>query len=279
MTHEDAERVVDAAQRRVVATVRDDLLPMYLSRYSLLTTVSVASTADSGNTWLVDQIKSWRSQETGQGITEAGRAEQAGFLTVPRVNQRALTLGDLRNAQYFPLAMKNYRPTGGKVGDVAVYSQSDGSQAILWARQTGELTAQSGGGARVELSAASSDVRITSDLYVNHIAGKDTLPVFVPGPALGGGAGVVLGSDIAMSLTLVSLGGPAGLIGAVQFGQIWTTQPKLSGPMPTSQLMATPPPVGLAAAIYAVITPVQVQFYATSPVQPGIYSFTFTVTG
>ncbi len=228
---------------------------------------------------MVDGVKSWISQETGQGITSMGRAEMAGHLCIPRTNQRALTLGDPRNAAYFPLAMRNYRPTGGKSGDSALYSQSDGKQAVVWARQDGAITAESGGSAKVEMSPTSKEIRLTADFYTHHIAGKDPLPTFAPGPALGGGAGVVVGSDIAMSLTMVSLGGPAGLLGTVQFGALWATQPKLSGPMPTSQTMATLPPAGLAGAVFAVITPVQIQFFASVPVPPGIYSFTFTAVG
>ena len=75
---------------------------------------------------------------------------------------------------------------------------------------------------KADMSATVADVQVTADLfYANHIAAKDTLPTFAPGPALGGGAGVVLGSDIAMTLTMVSLGGPAGLLGTVQFGALW----------------------------------------------------------
>jgi len=275
----DIANYVATATRQTLQHVRDDLIPGYLSRLSILTSCAAVSTADSGDTCMVDQVRSWKSAEGGQGSTSMGRVEIAGHLAIPRDNQRALTLGDPRNASWFPLAMKNYRPTGGKPGDSALYSQSDAKQAVIWARQTGQLTAESAGGAKLDMSATAADVQVTADLYANHIAGKDTLPTFAPGPALGGGAGVVLGSDIAMTLTMVSLGGPAGLLGTVQFGAQWQTQPKLSGPMPTSQTMATPPPVGLAGAVYAVITPVQIQFFATTAVPPGIYSFTFIVVG
>jgi len=275
----DILRYVEAAQRQTLQYLREEWMPNYLARLSMLTTCATVSTADSGDSYMVDGVRSWISQETGQGTTSMGRAELAGHLCVPRTNQRALTIGDPRNAAYFPLAMRNYRPTGGKSGDSALYSQSDGKQAVVWARQDGTLTAESGGSAKVEMSPTAKEIRMTADVYADHIAGKDTLPTFAPGPALGGGAGVVVGSDIAMSLTMVSLGGPAGLLGTVQFGALWTTQPKLSGPMPTSQTMATIPPAGLAGAVFAVITPVQVQFFASVPVPPGIYSFTFTVVG
>jgi hypothetical protein len=275
----DIQRYVEASRRSTMQYLNEEWLPNYLARISMLTTCATVSTADSGDSYMVDGIKSWISQETGQGITSMGRAELAGHLCVPRTNQRALTLGDPRNAAYFPLAMRNYRPTGGKSGDSALYSQSDGKQAVVWARQDGTLTAESGGGAKAELSPTAKEIRLTANVYADHIAGKDTLPTFAPGPALGGGAGVVDGSDIAMTLTMVSVGGPAGLLGAVQFGALWTTQPKLSGPMPTSQTMATIPPAGLAGAVFAVITPVQIQFFSSVPVPPGIYSFTFTVVG
>ena len=275
----DIQRYVEASRRSTMQYLNEEWLPNYLARISMLTTCATVSTADSGDSYMVDGIKSWISQETGQGITSMGRAELAGHLCVPRTNQRALTLGDPRNAAYFPLAMRNYRPTGGKSGDSAPYSQSDGKQAVVWARQDGTLTAESGGGAKAELSPTAKEIRLTANVYADHIAGKDTLPTFAPGPALGGGAGVVVGSDIAMTLTMVSVGGPAGLLGTVQFGALWTTQPKLSGPMPTSQTMATIPPAGLAGAVFAVITPVQIQFFSSVPVPPGIYSFTFTVVG
>ena len=143
-----------------------------------------------------------------------------------------------------------------------------------------QLTAESAVGPRWTCPRRLPEVRVTADLYANHIAGKDTLPTFAPGPALGGGAGVVIGSDVAMTLTMVSLGGPVGLFGTVQFGALWQTQPKLSGPMPTSQTMATPPPVGLAGAVscrhHARTDPV----FATTAVPPGIYSFSpSTVVG
>ena len=275
----DIQRYVEASRRSTMQYLNEEWLPNYLARISMLTTCATVSTADSGDSYMVDGIKSWISQETGQGITSMGRAELAGHLCVPRTNQRALTLGDPRNAAYFPLAMRNYRPTGGKSGDSALYSQSDGKQAVVWARQDGTLTAESGGGAKAELSPTAKEIRPTANVYADHIADKDTLPTFAPGPALGGGAGVVVGSDIAMTLTMVSVGGPAGLLGTVQFGALWTTQPKLSGPMPTSQTMATIPPAGLAGAVFAVITPVQIQFFSSVPVPPGIYSFTFTVVG
>ena len=275
----DIQRYVEASRRSTMQYLNEEWLPNYLARISMLTTCATVSTADSGDSYMVDGIKSWISQETGQGITSMGRAELAGHLCVPRTNQRALTLGDPRNAAYFPLAMRNYRPTGGKSGDSALYSQSDGKQAVVWARQDGTLTAESGGGAKAELSPTAKEIRLTANVYADHIAGKDTLPTFAPGPALGGGAGVVVGSDIAMTLTMGSVGGPAGLLGTVQFGALWTTQPKLSGPMPTSQTMATIPPAGLAGAVFAVITPVQIQFFSSVPVPPGIYSFTFTVVG
>ncbi len=275
----EIRQLIDASRRSILQYLNEEWLPNYLARLSMLTTCATVSTADSGDSFMVDGVKSWISQETGQGITSMGRAEMAGHLCIPRTNQRALTLGDPRNAAYFPLAMRNYRPTGGKSGDSALYSQSDGKQAVVWARQDGALTAESGGSAKVEMSPTSKEIRLTADVYTDHIAGKDTLPTFAPGPALGGGAGVVVGSDIAMSLTMVSLGGPAGLLGTVQFGALWATQPKLSGPMPTSQTMATLPPAGLAGAVFAVITPVQIQFFASVPVPPGIYSFTFTAVG
>jgi hypothetical protein len=275
----EIERYVAASQRQTAQYFREEVIPALLARISMLTTCSAVSTADSGDGYLVDQVRSWRSQENGQSSTSMGRAELAGLLAVPRTNQRALTLGDPSNAVWFPLAMGNYRPTGAQPGDTALYSQSDAKQGVVWARQSGRVTAESAGGAIADLSATAKEIRLTSDVYADHIAGKDTLPTFAPGPALGGGAGVVLGSDIAMTLTMVSLGGPAGLLGTIQFGALWTTQPKLSGPMPTSQTMATPPPAGLAGAVYAVITPVQIQFFATTPVLAGIYSFTFTVTG
>ena len=270
---------IDVARRQIIQYLNEEWLPNYIARLSMLTSCATVSTADSGDSFMVDGVKSWISQETGQGTTSMGRAELAGHLCVPRTNQRALTLGDPRNAAYFPLGMRNYRPTGGKSGDSAIYSQSDGKQAVVWTRQDGTLTAESGGSAKVEMSPTAKEIRMTADVYADHIAGKDTLPTFAPGPALGGGAGVVVGSDIAMSLTMVSLGGPAGLLGTVQFGALWTTLPKLSGPMPTSQTMATLPPAGLAGAVFAVITSVQIQFFAAVPVPPGIYSFTFTAVG
>lgn len=270
---------IDAARRQILQYLNEEWLPNYIARLSMLTSCATVSTADSGDSFMVDGVRSWISQETGQGTTSMGRAELAGHLCVPRTNQRALTLGDPRNAAYFPLGMRNYRPTGGKSGDSALYSQSDGKQAVVWTRQDGTLTAESGGSAKVEMAPTTKEIRMTADVYADHIAGKDTLPTFAPGPALGGGAGVVVGSDIAMSLTMVSLGGPAGLLGTVQFGALWTTQPKLSGLMPTSQTMATLPPAGLAGAVFAVITPVQIQFFAAVPAPPGIYSFTFTAVG
>ena len=148
----DIQRYVEASRRSTMQYLNEEWLPNYLARISMLTTCATVSTADSGDSYMVDGIKSWISQETGQGITSMGRAELAGHLCVPRTNQRALTLGDPRNAAYFPLAMRNYRPTGGKSGDSALYSQSDGKQAVVWARQDGTLTAESGGGAKAELS-------------------------------------------------------------------------------------------------------------------------------
>ena len=98
----DIANYVATATRQTLQHVRDDLIPGYLSRLSILTSCAAVSTADSGDTCMVDQVRSWKSAEGGQGSTSMGRVELAGHLAIPRDNQRALTLGDPRNASSSP---------------------------------------------------------------------------------------------------------------------------------------------------------------------------------
>ena len=116
-----------------------------------------------------------------------GRVELAGHLTIPRDNQRALTLGDPQCVMV-SAGDENYRPTGGKPGRHCAL-QPIGRQA---GRDLGaadrQLTAESAGRANwicpqqlpmFRLRRTSTQITYTK----RHVADVCT------GPALGGGAG------------------------------------------------------------------------------------------
>jgi hypothetical protein len=137
------------ALRALVIDIRENVIPQFIARIAPRTTIASASTSDSGRNALVDELRSFVSGIDGQGTTQVGRAELAGHLVVPRNNEPAQVIGDLRNSSYLPLGSPKYRPTGGKPGDAAQYNLTDeeSQRASVWIRETGKVEANSGTGA------------------------------------------------------------------------------------------------------------------------------------
>lgn len=265
----------------------EGMLGNYLARMVLRGKIYSVSTADSGEQLLVDQVQLWGSSDDNNNQdaeTEVGRIEPAGFLTVPRLNEPALSIGDTRNAVYVPLSSAKYRPSGGEPGDTAHYSLSDGDPAVLWNRQNGEGTWDSGGGAHVELDKAAPRVRVKTTLHADHYAGNDLVPIATPGEALGvtpAGTVLLTGTDAAMTLTMTVTdpAAPPGLLCTIVFGGAYDGEPHLLGPFPKSTNLATPPPAGQAGAIFAVAIPTTVLLFTTVQFTPGIYRLSFGVMG
>jgi len=257
----------------------NSLLPSSVALLVNRVRIKTISTDDTGRNALVDGVTSYTSGINGTGTTSAGRIEPAGHLIVPREDEPGLALGNLKNAAYLPLGSPKYRPKGGKGGDQASYSESE-TPAVLWNRESGAASWESGANARFDLSSSERRIRAKEVFHADHYAGGDISPTILPGEALGGGVPVVIGTDAAMTLSLPVLPmAPAGLLCVIIFGKGYDSEPHLGGPFPKSPQAALPPPAGLAGSIYAIVLPFAVQLLCTSPPAPGLYRFSLTVMG
>lgn len=142
ITRSEAAAMVAASINDLLANQIPDLIAQAMTR----TRIANVSTADSGREALVDGIQGYTSGINGVGTTEAGRVELAGHLTIPRTEEPALSLGQLGNAAYIPLASVKYRPTGGKPGDAAQYGLTDqaGQHTVIWTREDGSIQIRAG---------------------------------------------------------------------------------------------------------------------------------------
>lgn len=282
----------------------EGLIVGYLARMVPMGTLYSVSTEDSGENALVDQVRLWGASDDDSNedaATEAGRIEQAGFLTIPRLNEPAQCIGDTRNAAYIPRSSPKYRPTGGQPGDTAHYSMSDGDPAVLWNREDGSASWQSrgsskielgnngsgnwrsAGGANIALSATEPRVRVNETLHADHFAGGILIPVAIPGPALGTtppGTVLATGTDAAFTLTL-DVQDPAalpGLAATITFAKPYDAEPHL-GMCIKSTILATPPPAGIAGALYVLAFPNTMLLFSTLQIPVGIHRLSLTVVG
>lgn len=265
----------------------ESMIVGYLARSFPRGTIYSVSTADSGEQLLVDQARLWGASDDDSNEdaeTEVGRIEQAGFLTIPQLNEPAQCFGDTRNAAYIPLSSAKYRPGGGQPGDTAHYSLSDATPAVIWNRQSGQGTWDSAGGAHLELDQTEPRLRAKRTLHADHYAGNDLFPVATPGPALGtapAGVALVSGTDAAMtmSMTITDPTAAPGLLCTIVFGAPYDGEPHLLGPFPKSLNLATPPPGGVSGTMYAVVIPNACLLFNTVTWTPGTYRFSFGVMG
>lgn len=152
---------------------------------------------------------------------------------------------------------------------------ADGQPQLTIDCTGGGIVLVSKGNAKLSLDGAQDTTVASHLLKVGHLAGDGLIPpIATPGPALAGGAVVVLGTDTAFSVSFVPKGGgggpgPLGLLTTIVFSRPFSSVPYVVLTPMTEIAAKVVPILGLGGSFYVLATPATVQIFTTAvPVLP-----------